>query len=123
EPYTEEDIPAEMLDQAAFAREQLIEVVSDLNEDMMLKYLEGEEIEADEIVSVIREGTLRLQIVPVVTGSAYRNKGIQPLLDTIVRYLPSPSDVPAVVGIEPESYRRMMDERVSYSEVDKIGRQ
>lgn len=122
EPYIEEDIPADMLEQAEYAREQLIEVVADLNEDAMLKYLEGEEISPEEIRAVIREGTLKLQIVPVVTGSAYRNNGIQPLLDTIVRYLPSPADVPAIEGIEPESYRRMIEERVSYSELDKIGR-
>ena len=80
------------------AREKLIEAVATVDDDLMHKYLEGEEITEDEIRAALRKGTLELKLVPVVTGSAFKNKGVQTLLDAVVDYLPSPLDIPAVEG-------------------------
>lgn len=122
ELYIDGEIPAELRDEAEFAREELLEVVADLDEEMMLKYLEGEEVTPAEIMAVLRQGTFDLKIVPVVTGAAFRNKGIQPLLDAIVRYLPSPEDLQDISGIDLESYRRLIEQRTSYGELEKIYR-
>ena len=71
-------------------REKLVEAVSSIDDDLMMKYLEGEEISEDEIRKALRKGTIELKIVPVVTGSAFKNKGVQTMLDAVVDYLPSP---------------------------------
>ncbi|HYJ92439.1 MAG TPA: elongation factor G, partial [Pyrinomonadaceae bacterium] len=97
------DIPAELVDSAKEWREKLVEAVSSIDDDLMHKYLEGEEISADEIRAALRKGTVALKIVPVVTGSAFKNKGVQTLLDAVVDYLPSPLDVPAIEGVNPKS--------------------
>ncbi len=97
----EREIPAEMAHAVAEAREYLIEAVAGLDEALTAKYLDAEEISADQLRKAIREATLQLEIVPVFCGSAFKNKGIQPLLDAIVDYLPSPLDVAAVEGIHP----------------------
>ncbi len=93
------EIPAEMVDDAELAREQLIERLADFDDEVMAKYLDGEEVTVDELRSAIRRSTLNLDIVPVFCGSALKNKGVQPLLDGVVDYLPSPADVPAVEGL------------------------
>ncbi len=93
------DIPAEYKDLAAEYREKLIEACADIDDELGEKYLLGEEITVDDLKRVIRKGTIAMQIVPVLCGSSYRNKGVQHLLDAIVDYLPSPVDVDHVVGI------------------------
>jgi len=97
------EIPADLLDQAKEQREKLVEAVSAIDDDLMLKYLEGEEISEDEIRAALRKGTLAMKIVPVFTGSAFKNKGVQTLLDAVVDYLPSPLDVPAIEGTNPKT--------------------
>jgi elongation factor G len=101
--YETVDIPADLVDAAKEAREKLVEAVSAIDDDLMVKYLEGEEISEDEIRKALRQGTIELKIVPVVTGSAFKNKGVQTLLDAVVDYLPSPLDIPAVEGINPKN--------------------
>ena len=97
------DIPADLVDAANAAREKLVEAVSAIDDDLMLKYLEGEEVSEDEIRVALRKGTLAMKIVPVFTGSAFKNKGVQTLLDAVVDYLPSPLDIPAIEGVSPKS--------------------
>ncbi|HRH45152.1 MAG TPA: elongation factor G, partial [Pyrinomonadaceae bacterium] len=101
--YSVVDIPADLVDAANEAREKLIEAVADIDDDIAMKFLEGEEISADEIRVALRKGTLASKIVPVVTGSAFKNKGVQTLLDAVIDYLPSPLDIPAVEGINPDT--------------------
>ena len=96
----ETDIPSEMLDEVAEARERLLEGVVDFDEDLMVKYLEGEELSVDDIKKALRKGTLATKIVPVLCGSSFKNKGVQPLLDAVVDYLPAPSDLPPVEGTD-----------------------
>lgn len=92
------DIPEEMQEISAEYRENLVEAVADQDEELMMMYLEGEEIDADQIRSAIRKATLEIQLTPVFVGSAFKNKGVQPLLDGVIDYLPSPLDVPPVEG-------------------------
>src|SRR5690606_24029545 len=94
------DIPAEKLEEANMWREKLMEAVSEVDESIMEKYLDGKEISESELRAALRKGTLELKITPVVCGSAFKNKGVQQLLDAIVSYLPSPMDVTAVEGID-----------------------
>lgn len=101
--YTEADIPAVLLAQAEEYREKMLLSLADIDDGIMEKYLEKRDISNDEIKSAIRRGTLDLKITPVICGSAFRNKGIQLLLDAIVDYLPSPLDIPPVVGTIPGS--------------------
>jgi len=91
-------IPEEFKDEAKRYRERLIETLADFDEVIMQKYLEGEEIKEEEIQKTLRQGTIKLKLVPVLCGSAFKNKGVQPLLDAIVDYLPSPIDVPPIKG-------------------------
>jgi elongation factor G len=101
--YETVDIPADLMDAANEAREKLVEAVSAIDDDLMMKYLEGEEISEQEIRTALRKGTIDLKIVPVVTGSAFKNKGVQTLLDAVVDFLPSPLDIPAVEGVNPKT--------------------
>lgn len=101
--YETVEIPADLVDQAHEWREKLVEAVASVDDDLTLKYLEGEEITADEIRAALRKATISLQIVPVVTGSAFKNKGVQTLLDAVVDYLPSPLDIPAIEGTNPKT--------------------
>ena len=98
-----EDVPADMQDKAEEYREALLEAVAELDEELMEKYFEGEELTIDEIKRAIRKGTIANQIVPVCCGTSYRNKGVQKLLDAVVDYMPSPLDIPAIKGINPET--------------------
>lgn len=99
----EEEIPADMLEKANEYRAILLESVAESNEELMTKYLDGEELTIDEVKRGIREATIRVEMVPVTCGTSYRNKGVQKLLDAVVDYMPSPLDVPAIKGINPES--------------------
>ncbi|MBC3805508.1 elongation factor G [Acetobacterium fimetarium] len=108
------DIPEDMADLAAEYREKMIESISDYDESILEKFLEGEKIGVDEIKAAIRKATLNNEIVPVVCGSSYKNKGVQPMLDAIVDFMPSPLDVPPITGINPntekEEVRHASDE-------------
>ncbi|HET7522228.1 MAG TPA: elongation factor G [Bacillales bacterium] len=97
------EIPDEYKEQAEEYREKLIEAVSELDEELMMKYLEGEEITTQELKAAIRKGTCNVEFYPVLCGSAFKNKGIQLLLDAVVDYLPSPLDVPPIKGVLPNS--------------------
>ena len=97
------DIPADMKDKAEEYRTAMIEAVAETDEELMMKYLEGEELTEDEIKKGIRKGTIELTITPVLCGTAYRNKGVQKLLDAVVAYMPSPLDIPAIQGINPDT--------------------
>jgi len=97
------EIPAEIRDAAEAAREKMIEALADADDQIAEKYLGGEEVSEDEVRAALRRETIALKIVPVVAGSAFKNKGVQPLLDAVVDYLPSPLDVPAVMGINPKT--------------------
>ncbi|MBX7186508.1 MAG: elongation factor G [Vicinamibacteria bacterium] len=98
--YKVEDIPADMLEEAKAARETLIEKVSEIDDHLTEKYLNGEAITVEELKAGIRKGTVALKLFPVVCGTAFKNKGVQPMLDAVVAYLPSPLDIPAAKGIE-----------------------
>ena len=99
----ESAIPDDMLDMAKEYRTKMIEAVAETDDDLMMKYLDGEELTVDEIHRAIRKATIGLKMVPVVCGSSYKNKGVQMLLDAIVEYLPSPLDVPSIKGKKPDS--------------------
>ncbi len=94
------DIPDDMVEQAGEYRTKLLETLADVDEDIMLAYLEGEDIDEDTIHNALRAGTVSNQIVPVLTGTAFKNKGVQPLLDAVTRYLPSPLDVGSIKGTD-----------------------
>ena len=95
----EADIPEDLVEIAAAARERLIEAIAEIDEELMQKYIEGEEISIVELKQAIRRGVLAVKVIPVLCGSSFKNKGVQLLLDAIVDYLPSPNDLPPVVGI------------------------
>jgi elongation factor G len=100
--YTEEDIPEEFTEESSAVRMTLLEKLADFDEEVMEKYLEEQPIAAETIHRAIRNATLKLQVVPVLCGSAFKNKGVQPLLDAVISYLPSPLDVPPVEGLNSE---------------------
>ncbi|HEX6801155.1 MAG TPA: elongation factor G [Candidatus Binatia bacterium] len=99
--FHEEEIPADIRDQAEQYREKLLEAAADADEAIMVKYLDGKAISEAELRSGIRAATLALKVVPVLCGTAFRNKGVQPMLDAVVEYLPSPLDIPPFNGVEP----------------------
>ncbi|MBR6786936.1 MAG: elongation factor G [Clostridia bacterium] len=100
----EEEIPADLLDQAQMMHEELLDAVASEDEDLMEKYLEDpESLTIEEIMSGIRKATIAGRMTPVLCGTSYRNKGVQPLLDAIVAYLPSPLDIPSIVGTNPDN--------------------
>ncbi|MBR1703994.1 MAG: elongation factor G [Clostridia bacterium] len=99
----DEDIPADMADKAQEYHDALIETVASYDDDLMEKYFNGEELTIEEIKSTIRKGTLANEMVPMVCGTSYRNKGVQPLLDAIVDYMPAATDIPAIKGTDPET--------------------
>ncbi len=100
--FREEPVPDALRPLVAEYRERAIEAAADVDEALMARYLDGEAIAPDAVRKALREATLRLRVVPVLCGSAFRNKGVQPLLDAVVDYLPSPLDVPAVEGTKPD---------------------
>ena len=99
--FTEEEIPADMMDLAQEWREKLMESVAETDEELMMKFLEGEEFTVAEIKEAIRKATLANEMIPMTCGSAYRNKGVQLMLDAVLDYMPSPLDVPAIKGVIP----------------------
>lgn len=101
EDYVVEEIPAELAEQAAEYREKLLETLSEADDETMEKYLEGEDISVDELNAAIRRATLADKLNPVLCGTAFKNKGVQPLLDAVVNFLPSPLDIEAIVGHDP----------------------
>ncbi len=106
--FHEEPIPEDLQDTASEHREKAIEAAADVDEDLMAAYLDGAEIPVESVVKALREATLSLQIVPVLCGSAFRNKGVQPLLDAAVDLLPSPLDVPPVEGTVPGKEEKVL---------------
>ncbi len=115
---TIEEIPAEMLDAANAARETMVERIAETDEELTLKFLEAEEITNDELWTALRRAVLTSTLVPVLCGSSLRNKGVQPLLDGVVRLLPSPVDVPPVTGTNPrngEADSRASDPKAPFS--------
>ena len=99
----EEEIPADMVDLANEYREKLMDAVSEEDEEIMMLYLEGEEVSEEMIKRALRKGTIGVRMVPVTCGTSYKNKGVQELLDAIVAYMPSPVDIPAIQGVNPET--------------------
>jgi elongation factor G len=99
--FHEEAVPADLVEATAEARERAVEAAADVDEDLMATYLEGGAISAEALRKALREATLGLDVVPVLCGTSFRNKGVQPLLDAIIGYLPSPLDVPPVEGVIP----------------------
>ena len=98
----DEDIPAELLEQAEEYHQKLIESVAESDEALMEKFFEGEELTVEEINAAIRKATINCTMNPVLCGTSYRNKGVQPLLDAVVEYMPSPLDIPAIKGVDPD---------------------
>lgn len=101
--YLTEEIPPECLSMAQDYREKMLEAVAEFDERVLERYLDGELLEVDEIKRAIRIGTNMMKITPVVCGSAFKNKGVQPLLDAVVDYLPAPVDVPEIIGVHPDT--------------------
>ena len=108
------DIPEEMADQAHRMREQMVEAIAETDDPLLEKYLSGEEITDDELRSALRRATLASRLQPVVCGSAFKNKGVQPLLDALIDYLPSPADIPPIEGVNPDT--EMAAERKVYDD-------
>jgi len=108
ETFEVQEIPEEFLELAQGYREKLMEAISDCDDKVMEKYLAGKEVSAEEIITAIRKGALDLKITPIHCGAAFKNKGVQQLLDAVVRYLPSPYDVPPVQGINPNSQEEIV---------------
>ncbi len=94
------EVPDDMKDEAEIYREELVEKIAELDEDLTMKYLEGEEITVEELKAALRKGTCECTAVPVCCGSAYRNKGVQKLLDAIIEYMPAPTDIPSIKGVD-----------------------
>jgi len=117
--WDEVDIPADMVDQANEYREQLLETIATSDDEFMEKYLSGEQVTEAEIKRAIRQGTLAFDFVPILCGSAFKNKGVQPMLDAVVDYLPSPLDIPAAQGVKPgdagEPAERSADENAPFA--------
>ena len=109
--FVAEDIPSSLLDEAEFAREQLVEGVCEQDDSLMEKFLEGETITEEELVSGARAATIGHKIVPVFCGSAFKNKGIQPLLDAVTRYLPSPIDLPDLQGFSADKKEKELSRK------------
>ena len=97
------EIPEEMKDDADLYRQNLLDAVAESDDELMMKYLEGEEITAEEIKAAIRKATIACKMTPVLCGSSYKNKGVQPMLDAVVDYMPSPIDIPAIKGVDPDT--------------------
>jgi elongation factor G len=110
-----EEIPAELKEEADHYREKMVESIAEQHDELLEKYLAGEHIELDELKAALREATIQQKITPVLCGSAFKNKGVQPLLDAVVDYLPSPVDIPPVKGVNPDD-ESFMERKASDSE-------
>lgn len=100
--YKKADVPPQIVEEAKAARDAMIEALADFDDDIMNLFLEGEDVSVEQIQKAIRKSTITMDIVPVLCGSAFKNKGVQPLLDAVVDYLPSPLDLPPVQGVDPD---------------------
>ncbi len=109
EDYKVTDIPADIQDEVTKYRTQVIEKIVEYDDDLFEKYLNGEEVAVDELKLALRKGTLALKAFPVLCGAAFKNKGVQPLLDAVIDYLPSPLDVPAIKGFHPEKEDKQVE--------------
>ena len=105
--YKIEDIPADLVDKAKEYREKMLEAVAEFDDHVMEKYLNGQSLTEDEIRHVVRAGTIKMKVIPVLCGSAFKNKGVQQLLDGVVDFLPSPLDIPAVKGLDPNTGKEL----------------
>lgn len=103
--FYETDIPADMVEKAREYRQKLVEAVSDFDDGIMSKYLEGKDADNDEIIRALRKGTISGKVVPVICGSSFKNKGVQPLLNAVIAFLPSPLDVPPIKGFHPKTHK------------------
>ena len=112
----DEDIPAELLEQAEEYHQKLIESVAESDEALMEKFFEGEELTVEEINAAIRKATIDCTMNPVLCGTSYRNKGVQPLLDAVVEYMPSPLDIPAIKGVDPDDPEKELERHPSDDE-------
>jgi elongation factor G len=115
--YSIEDVPADLKAAAEAAREKMIEAIADADDEIATKYLEGGNIATDEIRAALRRGCIAIKLVPVVCGTAFKNKGVQPLLDAVIDYLPSPIDIAAVQGIDSKGneVERKADDKAPFS--------
>jgi elongation factor G len=116
--WDEVEIPADMVDEAAQYREELLETIATSDEALMEQYLAGEKLNEDDIKRAVRSGTLAFEFVPILCGSAFKNKGVQPMLDAVVDFLPSPLDVPPTEGVDPKTdavLHRRADENESFA--------
>jgi len=122
--YETVDIPEDYKEKAQEWRAKMVEAIVEQDDELMMKYLEGEEIEVEELKKVLRKATIERKLVPVLCGAAFKNKGIQPLLDAVIDYLPSPLDIPPVKGINPktgqEEERKPLDEEPFCAYVFKV---
>ena len=107
----DEDIPADMLEKAQQYHDEMVELICDTDEELLMMYLEGEEIPVEDLKRALRKATIDNKLVPVLCGTAYRNKGVQMLLDAIIDYMPAPTDIPPIKGINPDTDEE--DERPS----------
>lgn len=97
------EIPEELKEQAELYRQNMLDAIAECDDELMMKYLEGEELTVEEINSGIRKATIACKLTPMLCGSSYKNKGVQPLLDAVVAYMPAPTDIPAIKGVNPDS--------------------
>lgn len=112
------DIPEAMLEDVELYRQNLLDAVAESDDELMMKYLEGEELTVEEIKLAIRRATISCKMTPVICGSSYKNKGVQPLLDAVVAYMPAPTDIPAIKGVKPdtgEEDERAADDSLPFS--------
>lgn len=114
--FDEIEIPADLKDQAQEYREKLVETAVEVDDELMEAYLNGDEISDDQIRSCIRKGTIEGNFVPVLLGTAFKNKGVQPLLDAVVSYLPAPTDVPAIKGVDAHDEEKAIERKSSDDE-------
>ena len=115
EPVAEE-VPVDCLADVEAAREKVLDAASEIDDGILAKYLAGEEVSADEIVAALRQGTVMLQLTPVLAGSAFKNKGVQPLLDAVIDYLPSPADVPPIKGTDSVDDQQIIERKADDDE-------
>ncbi len=115
EPVAEE-VPADCLADVEAAREKVLDAASEIDDGILEKYLAAEEVSADEIIAALRQGTVMLQLTPVLAGSAFKNKGVQPLLDAVIDYLPSPVDVPPIKGTDPADDQQIIERKADDDE-------
>jgi len=108
--YEEVEIPAELQEKAEEYREKMIEAIAETDEELMEKYFAGEELTEEEIIAGIKTATLKIEIIPMTCGTAFKNKGVQPLLDAVVNYLPAPTEVEAIRGIDPKTEEEIIVE-------------